>query len=64
MIGAKEENLSGVAFALHVQDRFGLDDFRVVEMKTLNLAGGVFLEEGGRLFVADGYGDVRFEVCV
>ena len=63
MIGAKKDDFHDVTFPLNVQNCFGLDDPRVVEVETFNFARGVGFERVSRLFVANCDRDGRGGVC-
>ena len=62
VIGTKEDDFSNVPVFLNVQNRLGLNDARVIQMETLDLASGMFSKGIGHGLVSHSDGDRQIDV--
>ena len=62
VIGAEEDDFGHMPVFLHVENGFGFDDARVVEMEAFDFPLGVVAEGIGHLFVPHGDGDRQVDV--
>ena len=62
MVSTKENDFGDVSVFLHIQDSFGLDDTRVVEVEALDFAMGVVTEGISHLLVAYRDSDGQIDV--
>jgi hypothetical protein len=62
VIGAIEDDFGDMPVFVDVEDGFGFDDSRVIEMKTLDFPVGMITERIGHLLVPDRDGDRQIDV--